>query len=98
MTMLSAAEVAVLRDQFLTLSHLSDQAQINTDKQREELQALYPEAQALAVDICDTVEFFYRKDPEDGSRRTKCARWGVVYVYDQTETPPAPVPVPSATT
>jgi hypothetical protein len=37
------------------------------------------------VDICDTVEFFHRKDPDPSSRRAKCARWGVVYVYDDGE-------------
>jgi hypothetical protein len=76
------------------LSHQSEQAQVNTDQQREELNALYPAAQALAVDICDTVEFFYRKDPDDASRRVKCQRWGVVYIYDQ---PAAPAPTPTPT-
>jgi hypothetical protein len=57
-----------------------------TDREREEAGALYPEAQALAVDICDTVEFFYRKDPSAGSRRVKCRRWGVVYVFGEGET------------
>ena len=58
--------------------------------QREELSALYAEAQAAAADICDTVEFYYRKDPDASSRRTKSARWGVVYFYEPSETPPAP--------
>ena len=43
------------------------------------------------MDICDTVEFFYRKDPDASSRRQKCARWGVVYMFEPHETPdPAP--------
>jgi hypothetical protein len=94
MALPSAAEVGALRGFFLNLHNQSEQAQVNTDTQREELQALYPEAQALAADICDTVEFFYRKDPDDGSRRTKCQRWGVVYIYDQ---PAAPTPTPTPT-
>ncbi len=68
-----------------------------TDREKEELTALYTEAHALAVDICETVEFFYRKDPVDSSRRSKCMRWGVVYIYDdgtpvppETPTPPTP--------
>jgi hypothetical protein len=64
-------------------------AQEKTDKEREDVGALYPEAQALAVDICDTVEFFYRKDPGASSLRTKCRRWGVVYVFAEGETPDA---------
>ena len=91
MVLPNASEVATLAGQFNTLHTQSRNAQTNTDKQREEAQALYPEAQALAVDICDTVEFFYRKDPDASSRRQKCARWGVVYMFDAGETPdPAP--------
>lgn len=71
-------------------------ATVATDVQREEAGALYPEAQALAVDICDTVEFFYRADPSAGSRRQKCERWGVVYVsapgVTPVPTPPGPNP------
>ena len=81
--------------EFNALRAQSRQAQTHTDTQREEAQALYPEAQALAVDICDTVEFFYRKDPNASSRRQKAMRWGVVYLYEPGETPdPAPPPNP----
>ncbi len=45
------------------------------------------EAQALAVDLCDTVEFYFRKNPSASSRRAKCIRWGVVYIYEAGETP-----------
>ncbi len=96
MALPSAAEVGAWRAQFNTLLGQSKQAQGNTDKQREELQALYPEAQALAEDLCDTAEFFYRKDPDASSRRVKCARWGVVYLYDQPAAP-APTPIPTPT-
>ena len=45
---------------------------------------------------CDTVEFFFRKDTNDGSRRTKCERWGVVYHFEPGEEPaPAPAPAPA---
>ncbi len=93
MALPSAAEVAALRTQFLTLFNQRDQALVKTDREREELMALYTEAQILAVDICDTVEFFFRKDTNDGSRRTKCERWGVVYHFEPGEQPPTP-PVP----
>ena len=53
------------------------------------------------MDICDTVEFFYRKDPDASSRRQKAMRWGVVYLYEPGETPdpsagggPTPPPNP----
>ncbi len=98
MALPSAAEVATLRTQFLALYHQQDQALFKTDREREELMALYPEAQTLAVDICETVEFFYRKDPDDSSRRQKCERWGVVYVHEDPAPPvvvPTPIPVPT---
>lgn len=90
-----AGEVDDLRQQFLGQRSQSDQALVNTDRQREELQALYPEAQALAVDICETVEFFYRKDPDASSRRAKCERWGAVYVADAEPVAPTPPPTPA---
>jgi hypothetical protein len=90
MALPSAAEVATLRTQFLSLRNQREQAVVKTDREREELMALYTEAQILAVDICDTVEFFYRKDPDAGSRRTKCERWGVVYHFEPGEQPPTP--------
>jgi len=91
-----AAEVGTLLNQFNTLRNQAQQAQVATDQKQEVVSAIYPQAQALAVDICDTVEFFYRKDLDDASRRTKCSRWGVVYLYDQpaAPTPPTPPPVP----
>lgn len=97
MALPSADEVGTLLTEFRTLINEVQAAEVNTDQQQEELSALYGEAQALAVDICDTVEFYYRKDPEDSSRRQKCTRWGVVYVSDTTPDTPA-VATPAAAT
>ena len=57
-------------------------AQANTNKEQEDVTALYAEAHALAVDICDTVEFNVRQDPSASSRRAKARKWGVVYQND----------------
>lgn len=86
----SAAAVATALGAFRTARTAAQAAMANTDKQREEAGAMYPEAQEFAVDVCDTVEFFYRKDPSASSRRAKCRRWGVVYFFGQGETPDAP--------
>ena len=94
MALPTAAEVGALRTQFLALHNQRDQALVTTDREREELMALYAEAQALAVDICDTVEYFFRKDLDTASRRVKCQRWGVVYFYGPGETPEMP-PAPT---
>ena len=97
MSMPSAAEIGVVREEFLRLRSAAHQAEENTDVQREEFTALYPEGHALAVDVCDTVEFFFRKDPDDSSRRAHCARWGVVYIYDPNEPQPPVEPTPPGT-
>jgi hypothetical protein len=100
MSLPSAAEVGALLTQFATLGSQSEKVQLNTDNQRKTLNTDYPAVQALAVDICDTVEFFYRKTADDATRRVQCQRWGVVYIYDNagtpTPTPPAPPTTPPA--
>ena len=93
MALPSALDVQQLQYNFQLQRNLATTALTYTDTQREEAQALYPEAQALAVDICDTVEFFYRHDPDPGSRRVKCERWGVVYFFEPAPAaPPPPTP------
>jgi hypothetical protein len=57
----------------------------------------YFKASVLAVDICDTVEFFYRKIPDASTRRVSCECWGVVYLFDNNGTP-SPVPPVTTTT
>lgn len=94
MALPSAAEIQILDYNFTIERNLAQTAETHTDTQREEAHALYPEAQALAVDICDTVEFFYRHDPDASSRRVKCERWGVVYVFESATPVPPPPPAP----
>ena len=89
----SAAEVQVVRDRFKALRNEVKLAENQLNIEQEEAMALYDEAQALAVDICDTVEFYYRKDTDASSRRAKCEEWGVVYVYEDATTPPVTPPV-----
>lgn len=96
MALPSATEVRDAMTAFGGARTAAQGATEKTDREREEAGALYVEAQALAVDICDTVEFFYRKDPGAGSRRAKCRRWGVVYVFGEGETPdPDQPPTPN---
>jgi hypothetical protein len=100
MSLPTAAEVGAVLTAFKAARAASQQAQVKTELEREDVAALYPTAQELAVDLCDTVEFFYRKDPDASSRRAKCSRWGVVYFYDTPATPtptPAPVTPPTPT-
>lgn len=89
MSLPSAAEVATLRTAYLAVRGTQSQAVEKTDREREELAALHNQAYALAVDIIESVEFFHRKDPDPGSFRTKCQRWGVFYVYEDGTAAPA---------
>jgi len=66
------------------------------DEEAEDVSELLPAALALCLDIFDSVEFFYRKETPDSSRRRKCRRWGVEYLYSSGETPDDPVPVAPA--
>jgi hypothetical protein len=93
----SAAQVATVRTAFTTARNPKNLALQKTDREREEASVMLPEALERCKDIYDTVEYFYRKDPDDSSRRQKCARWGVQYASDPNEpaTPPTP-PAPSA--
>ncbi len=54
---------------FKTAEALSQSAQTKTDKEREDITQLHPDAQSLAAVLCDTVEFFHRKDPTLSSPR-----------------------------
>ena len=81
----SAAEVSAARATFTTARQQAQQAEANTNREQEEVSAIYAQAQELAADICDEVEHFYRKDPSASSRRAKSRQWGVVYIYDKNE-------------
>ncbi len=92
----SAAQVVAVRTTFNTARNPKSLALQKTDREREEASVMLPEALERCKDIYETVEYFYRKDTDDASRRTKCARWGVLYVSDPNEpaTPPANPPAP----
>ncbi len=81
----SAAQVATVRTAFTTARNPKNLALQKTDREREEASAKLPAALERCKDIYDTVEYFYRKDPDDSSRRQKCARWGVMYASDPNE-------------
>ena len=97
MAMPSADEVGAVGDEFHEARVQSLLAQRQTNDAREALQALWDEAQALFQDIWDTVEFFFRHDPDPSSFRAKCAEWGVYYIYVQDDQPaPTPTTPPTA--
>ena len=97
-TLPSVAQVGEQWDAFHDARIASTNAVIKTDHEREDASGLYAEALELANDIIDTVEYFYRKDADPASRRAKCARWGLTYLYGDGEAPVpphAPTPPPA---
>jgi hypothetical protein len=97
MALPSAADVGALLAEFKAFRNQVQTAERATNREQEEAMALYPDAQELGEDICDTVEFFYRKDPDAASRRAKCEQWGLVYVFEDNA-PPAPAAPPATPT
>jgi hypothetical protein len=92
MALPSAAEVAAVYAEVDALHRQSEVAQAFTAQQQNELGALYPDAQKLAVAICNAVEYHLENDEAyehlDAAARRRIARiWGVVYIYEPNETP-----------
>lgn len=85
MALPSASDVAAILTTFTAARQAAQQAEVNTDQEREDVTNLYAQAQELGVDIYAEVEHFYRKDPSASSFRAKCRRWGIVYLYDDNE-------------
>jgi hypothetical protein len=101
MALPSAASVSALHLETTAARAASETAKLNTDTQQGELAALYPEAQALAVSLINTVEYHLGERPDlDAPGRRRIARaWGVVYINDDgtvedETTPPTPPPAP----
>ena len=64
MTNPSAAEVAAVLTEVEAIHNQSEIAKAFTALQQNELSALYPEAQKLAVTICNTVEYHLENDDQ----------------------------------
>jgi hypothetical protein len=92
MAMPPAAAVQTALEAFAAARLAAQAALERTDAAREAAAALFPDALTLAVDVCETVEFFYRKDRSASSRRAKCRRWGVAYEFARGETPDPQTP------
>lgn len=100
MALPGAGEVAALHLEVQGEYNASQGAQAFTDQQQNELAALYPAMQRLAVQICNTVEYRLENDDaylalDEAGRRAIALRWGLVYIYeDGTPATPQPEPTP----
>jgi len=50
------------------------------DDEQQDVAAMFDTVKNLVTDIWDEVEFFYRHEPDEASKRRKCREWGVTYV------------------
>ncbi len=84
MALPSAAEVASVLADAKQKRSAAETAKLATDNEQNELAALYPEAQRLAVSIINHIEFNLNERPDlDAPGRRRIARaWGVVYIND----------------
>jgi hypothetical protein len=90
----SAAEVAAIHAQTSAAHAASETAKLNTDTQQGELAILYPEAQALAVSLINTIEYYLseRLDLDAPGRRRIARAWGVIYINDDGTVNEEPTP------
>jgi hypothetical protein len=80
----SAAEVASVFADAKLKRAAAETAKLATDTEQNELAALYPDAQRLAVSIINHIEFNLneRHDLDAPGRRRIARAWGVVYIND----------------
>lgn len=88
----SAGEVGSMYSEFRGAKMLAATAQATASGEAEDVADLTEEAVALAEEVFDTVEFFFRKERDGATFRRKCREWGVEYVYSEGETPDEPLP------
>jgi hypothetical protein len=94
MALPSAADVAAVLADAKQKRAAAETAKLATDTQENELAALYPEAQRLAVSIINHIEFNLTERPDlDAPGRRRIARaWGVVYINDDGTLNEEPAP------
>ena len=91
----TAAQVGALGDELHDARQLVQQATTAVDNAKEALGRLTAPVLALCAKSVARIELHFMDDPSPSSFRAKCIRWGVVYLYDEGETPddpPAPTP------
>ena len=90
LAMPTATQVGAARDELKDALDAVQSAVTATDNAREALNALEPAVFALCAKSVARIELLFMDDPNPSSFRAKCIRWGVVYIYDEGETPDVP--------
>lgn len=76
----SALEVETAYNNYKAKHDIQSEKKDAFDSEQQEVAAMFDTVKKLVTDIWDEVEFFYRNEPDEASKRRKCREWGVVYV------------------
>ena len=80
----TAAQVEAKYTAYLTKHNTQSQKKDEYDNAQQAVAAMFEPVKALVVDMWDEVEFYFRHEPDEASKRRKCREWGVVYVSNNS--------------
>jgi hypothetical protein len=76
----TAIEVGVKLSDYTTKRNTQSEKKDAYDDAQQVVGGMFDTVKQLVVDMWDEVEFFFRHEPDEASKRRKCREWGVVYV------------------
>jgi hypothetical protein len=80
MTNPTAAEVGLKLADYTTKHNTQSEKKDAYDNAQQVVGGMFGTVKQLVVDMWDEVEFYFRHEPDEASKRRKCREWGVVYV------------------
>jgi hypothetical protein len=82
----TAAQVDAVYNTYKTKHDLQSETKDDYDDSQQAVAAMFEPGKTMVTDLWDQVEFFYRNQPDEPSKRRKCREWGVVYVSREKAT------------
>jgi hypothetical protein len=79
----TAVEVGTKLTDYLAKHNTQSEKKDTYDNAQQAVAVMYDTVKQLVVDMWDEVEFYFRHEPDEPSKRRKCREWGVVYVSDK---------------
>ena len=79
----TAVEVGSKLTDYTTKHNTQSEKKDAYDDAQQVVGGMFAPVKQLVVDIWDEVEFYFRHEPDEASKRRKCREWGVVYVSDK---------------
>ena len=76
----SAAQVQSKYNDYDSKHKLQSEMKDAFNKAQKQTGKMFEPVKQLVVDIWDEVEFFFRHEKPESSKRRKCREWGVVYI------------------